>query len=115
MRLQLPISNGASYIFGVFAITIASCIGTASRGEGMSIPANQYCQALCAVVTYVRSEKGWSENSYRIELKSQIPGTLVFWIIHLDDESAINPGGGKSFELYLDTQSYEILRVLHFQ
>ena len=115
MRTKFSNSIQTAYIYGALAVTLSSCVGVTYGEDSMSVATNQHDQAFQSVATYVRSEKGWPEDSYRIEFKSQTIDILVFWIIHHDDESVATTGGGKSFELQLDARNYELLRVLHFQ
>ena len=115
MRTEFQIRTRVICVCIALAITISACAGTALRGDSMNTGEHKFDQALDAVVTYVRSEKGWSEDTYRIELRSETSDTLVFWVIHQDDESSAIPGIGKSIELHMNAYNYEFIRVLYCQ
>jgi len=68
-----------------------------------------------AVEEYVKKTKHWTAGSYRIELNRREKNFLVFWVVNKEDEKSIVPGGGKSFEVHVDSTNHHVLDEFHFQ
>ena len=67
-----------------------------------------------SVREYLARTRGWRSADYRVERRgSSADGrSEVFAILHPDDEHAVEPGAGKSIELYLDPGSREITKEI---
>ena len=66
---------------------------------------------------YIQDSKGWDSKNYRIEFKRRIGDKLVYRVIHKDDEfyTGTTAGGGKSVEVHVNAEGYEILQEFRFQ
>ena len=77
--------------------------------------ANKDAAAVAAIDNYVKRTRQWPKDSYRIEFKRREKNVLVYWVIHTDDEKSIVPGGGKSFEIHIDSADQHVIAEYHFQ
>jgi hypothetical protein len=85
--------------------------------DAADINAQERSRLASAVQRYLREHKGWTEDHFRIEIRSIDPGgaNVVVWGIFLDDERHPVPGGGQSVELHVDRRTGEVKTELGFQ
>ncbi len=69
------------------------------------------------VSNYLRTEHHWQPSEYRLEFKPErtVEGFVIVDAMHVDDQKASVPGGGKSLELYVDPARTVVVRELGFQ
>lgn len=67
------------------------------------------------VERYVKTERRWRRADYRIEINRREGDTLVVSVIHKDDEMSPEPGGGQSFEVYVDVKRLQVVKEMGFQ
>ncbi|HEY5048857.1 MAG TPA: hypothetical protein VII49_12650 [Rhizomicrobium sp.] len=67
------------------------------------------------VVEYVQKTRGWSNDSYSVQLNGRDGEMLVFWVIFKGDDIRIPGGGGKSFEALVDPKTRHVEKELRFQ
>lgn len=101
---------------GVFA---SSPILPTLAESSVTMTANE-AKAVQVVERYVGETHRWPRDSYRIELFRRDGDTLIFWVLHKDDETALKGssvagGGGKSFEVDVNVNSLRVVRELGFQ
>jgi Holliday junction resolvase-like predicted endonuclease len=85
--------------------------------DAAGINAQEQSRLASAVQRYLQERKGWTEDQFRIEIRSIDPGgaNIVVWGIFLEDERHPVPGGGQSVELHVDRRTGEVKAELGFQ
>jgi len=70
-----------------------------------------------AATQYLTRNKNWKAGEFRIEPKGSTKDgrCIVVWAIHVDDENAVFPGGGKSLALHLDPNERRVISEFRFQ
>jgi|SRR5882724_9257194 len=76
---------------------------------------SQVADSIVLVEKFVDKTREWRKDSYRIQLVRRDGSTLVFWVIYADDQKSAIPGGGKSFEVHVDTVNRRVIDEYHFQ
>lgn len=66
---------------------------------------------LQAVFAYVRENRRWDKDSYRIERRPDDGPLQVYWVVYKDDEWAAPTAPMNSFELRLDPATHEVVGV----
>jgi hypothetical protein len=65
---------------------------------------------------YVAKHRGWPRSVYHIEQYPHHGGYAVFAVVHHRSQTVPpHTGGGKSFALYCDPQSYRVIKEMAFQ
>lgn len=64
---------------------------------------------------YVTRTRGWFRNEYRIEPQGRKGDVDQYRVVHVDDERAPVPGGGKSFAVDYDPRRREVTKEWRFQ
>ncbi len=72
-------------------------------------------KAVEVVHDYVSKSRSWNRSDYRVEEKGREGNLIVYWIVHLDDERAPVPGGGKSLAVRYDSRKRQVVKELAFQ
>jgi len=67
------------------------------------------------VEAYVSKTKGWPRDDYHIQFDRNEGEVIVFLVVHAEDESSMIPGGGKSVEVYVNSDKLEVIKELGFQ
>lgn len=70
---------------------------------------------IAIIKRYVAAKKGWKESDYKIEWIRLEEQCFVYKVTYLADLSVPYPGGGKSFEAYVDPIKREVVKEMRFQ
>ena len=94
--------------------------GSPTQGESSMAMTADEAKAVQVVEGYVSETHKWPRDSYRVELNRRDGETLIFWVVHKDDETArrgsnVVGGGGRSFAVDDDGKSLRVVRELGFQ
>lgn len=103
-------------LLSVIVIFHAFMIGACSSEEelGTVVLSNYEERAIKnSIDTYVQKKYGWVIDEYHIERSTFAKNKL--YVIHKEDGRALNPGGGKSFSIQMDMETYEVIREFQFQ
>ena len=70
--------------------------------------------------THIAENYSWPQSDYHLRLRYEKDGVVALYVHHKEDElrnfqDVMRAGGGKSFELYLDAETHNVVRELHFQ
>lgn len=103
-----------------FALSLglfASSPGSPTQAQS---PVTMTANEAKAVEGYVSETRKWPRDSYRVVLYSRDGDTLIFGVLHKDDEtpqkgSNVAGGGGKSFGVNVDAKSLRVVRELAYQ
>lgn len=109
MREHCPVAPGASCLV---ALTLAcASIG----GLGVSAEPNDDAKLREVVVKYVAATRSWPASDYTVQRSRTEGPSVVFTVVHKDDEASALPGGGKSIEVHVDAATMEVSKALAFQ
>jgi hypothetical protein len=67
------------------------------------------------VAAYAAASRGWKRSEYRIVDRGAEGALRVYWVLHHDDERAMNPGGGRSFAVHYDPGTERVIKEFVFQ
>jgi len=115
VRQILLIMNGSGLLAGL-SLVLTSCSPSTDKefSSGVHVP-TEYEQCAVVVDNYVRETYRWDTTSYRITVDRIEDDATVFLVTYAEDEKGTTPGGGESFEIYINCLDARVIRVLQFQ
>ena len=92
----------------VLACVFAGGLGWASEPDDGS-------KLLEIVKNYVEATKSWPPGDYSIRRSRTEGRSVIYTVVHKDDEASFSPGGGKSIEVHVDAGTMKVSKELSFQ
>jgi hypothetical protein len=104
----------ATILVGLSLAYVGCSRSTDPFESGIRVPA-EYERCAAIVDDYTVRTHSWDPASYRITVDRTSDATTVFVVTYALDETATSPGGGDSFEVFMDCATNRITKVLQFQ
>lgn len=99
---------------GLFLVALALACASVG-GLKVSAEPNDDAKVREVVAKYVAATRLWPPSDYAIQRSRTEGKSVVFSVVHKDDEASVSPGGGKSIEVHVDTSTMEVSKELAFQ